>query len=82
VQIAKRETIKLVREGKYAAEVEIALHYGLKPYGAALPVMAWAGEGPRVAANKASYTGHYLKQVLARRPSSAKRAAAETQAAE
>ena len=38
------------------------------------------GTPEEIAANKASYTGHYLKQVLDRRPSSKR--AAETQAAE
>jgi excinuclease ABC subunit A len=38
------------------------------------------GTPEEIAANPASYTGHYLKQVLARRPSSKR--AAETQAAE
>ena len=40
------------------------------------------GTPEEIAANKASYTGHYLKQVLARRPSSKSKRAAETQAAE
>ena len=40
------------------------------------------GLDPRVAANPASYTGHYLKQVLERRPSSKAKRAAEMQAAE
>jgi excinuclease ABC subunit A len=35
-----------------------------------------------IAANPASYTGHYLKQVLKRRPSSKSKRTAETQAAE
>jgi excinuclease ABC subunit A len=35
-----------------------------------------------IAANPASYTGHYLKQVLKRRPSGKAKRAAETQAAE
>jgi excinuclease ABC subunit A len=39
------------------------------------------GTPEEIAANPASYTGHYLKQVLKRRGSAAKRAA-ETQAAE
>lgn len=38
------------------------------------------GLDPRIAANTASHTGHYLKQVLTRRPSS-KVKRAETQAA-
>jgi hypothetical protein len=41
-----------------------------------------AAQAARLAANPASYTGHYLKQVLARRPSSKAKPAAETQAAE
>jgi hypothetical protein len=40
------------------------------------------GLDPRVAANPASYTGQYLKQVLKRRPSSKAKRAAETQGAE
>ena len=39
------------------------------------------GTPEEIAANQASYTGHYLKQVLKRRPSSGKRPAA-SQAAE
>lgn len=39
------------------------------------------GTPEEIAANQASYTGHYLKQVLERRGSKAKRAAA-TEAAE
>ncbi len=40
------------------------------------------GTPEEIAANPASYTGHYLKQVLKRRPSSKAKRAAETQAAE
>jgi excinuclease ABC subunit A len=41
-----------------------------------------AGTPEEIAANPASYTGHYLRQVLERRPSRKTRRAAETQAAE
>jgi excinuclease ABC subunit A len=40
------------------------------------------GTPEEIAANPASYTGHYLKQVLERRPSSKTKHPAETQAAE
>ena len=40
------------------------------------------GTPEEIAANKASYTGHYLKQVLERRGSGKAKRAAETQAAE
>jgi excinuclease ABC subunit A len=40
------------------------------------------GTPEEIAANPASYTGHYLKQVLERRPSSKTKRPAETQAAE
>jgi excinuclease ABC subunit A len=40
------------------------------------------GTPEEIAANSTSYTGHYLKQVLERRPSSKAKRAAETQAAE
>ena len=40
------------------------------------------GTPEEIAANQASYTGHYLKQVLKRRPSSKTKREAETQAAE
>jgi len=40
------------------------------------------GTPEEIAANTASYTGQYLKQVLERRPSSKAKRAAETQAAE
>ena len=40
------------------------------------------GTPEEIAANRASYTGHYLKQVLERRPSGKAKRAAETQAAE
>ncbi len=48
--------------------------------------MVAVGTPEEIAANPASYTGHYLKQVLKRRPSSkaasGKPRPAETQAAE
>jgi excinuclease ABC subunit A len=40
------------------------------------------GTPEEIAANPASYTGHYLRAVLERRPSSKAKRAAETQAAE